>query len=140
MPQLRVALCQVNVTVGAIGLNTEIVMARAKEAAAAGAHLIAFPEMVLTGYPVEDLALRRSFQAASREALDALAGRLAAEGLGDVAVVLGYLDTEIRARARLGTPAGSPSNALAVLHGGRVVTRSAKHHLPNYGVFDEFRY
>ncbi|HVE26323.1 MAG TPA: NAD+ synthase [Sporichthya sp.] len=140
MPSLRVALCQVNVTVGAIGINTEIVMARAHEAAAAGANLVAFPEMALTGYPVEDLALRRSFQAASRGALDALAGRLAAEGLGDVAVVVGYLDTDIKALARLGTPAGSPSNALAVLHGGRVVTRSAKHHLPNYGVFDEFRY
>jgi NAD+ synthase (glutamine-hydrolysing) len=140
MPQLRVALCQVNVTVGAIGDNVEIVLARAREAAAAGAHLIAFPEMVLTGYPVEDLALRRSFQAASREALDALAGRLAADGLGEVAVVVGYLDTDVRATPRLGTPAGSPSNALAVLHGGRVVTRSAKHHLPNYGVFDEFRY
>src|SRR4051812_1337459 len=108
MPQLRVALCQVNVTVGAIGGNTEIVMARAHEAAAAGAQLVAFPEMALTGYPVEDLALRRSFQSASRSALDALAARLAAEGLGEVAVVLGYLDTDIRARARLGTPVGAP--------------------------------
>jgi NAD+ synthase (glutamine-hydrolysing) len=140
MPQLRLALCQVNVTVGAIAANTEIVVARTQEAAAAGAQLVAFPEMVLTGYPVEDLALRRSFQAASRAALEALAGRLLADGLGEIAVVVGYLDTDISARPRLGSPAGAPSNALAVLHGGRVVIRSAKHHLPNYGVFDEFRY
>ncbi|HUR73419.1 MAG TPA: NAD+ synthase [Sporichthya sp.] len=140
MPQLRLALCQVNVTVGAIAANTEVVVARAHEAAAAGAQLVAFPEMVLTGYPVEDLALRRSFQRASRAALDALAGRLAAEGLGEVAVVVGYLDIDETAHPQLGRPAGAPENALAVLHGGRVAIRSAKHHLPNYGVFDEFRY
>ena len=140
MAQLRLALCQVNVTVGAIAANTEIVLARAHEAAAAGAHLIAFPEMVLTGYPVEDLALRKSFQRASRAALDGLATRLLDEGLGDVAVVVGYLDIDEQARPQLGRPAGAPENALAVLHGGRVAIRSAKHHLPNYGVFDEFRY
>ncbi len=140
MPQLRLALCQVNATVGAIAANTEIVVARAQEAAAAGAQLVAFPEMVLTGYPVEDLALRRSFQRASRAALDALATRLADSGLGEVAVVVGYLDIDETARPQLGRPAGAPENALAVLHGGRVAIRSAKHHLPNYGVFDEFRY
>ncbi len=140
MPQLRLALCQVNATVGAIAANTDLVLTRAQEAAAAGAHLVAFPEMVLTGYPVEDLALRRSFQRASREALEGLARRLADEGLGEVAVVVGYLDIDEQARPKLGRPAGSPQNALAVLHGGRVVIRSAKHHLPNYGVFDEFRY
>ncbi|MBA3742222.1 NAD+ synthase [Sporichthya sp.] len=140
MPQLRLALCQVNVTVGAIAANTEIVVARAHEAAAAGAQLVAFPEMVLTGYPVEDLALRRSFQRASRAGLDALATRLLDEGLGEVAVVVGYLDIDERARPQLGRPIGAPENALAVLHGGRVAIRSAKHHLPNYGVFDEFRY
>jgi NAD+ synthase (glutamine-hydrolysing) len=96
--------------------------------------------MMLTGYPVEDLALRRSFQLASRAALDALAARLAAEGLGGAAVVVGYLDATEHDQPRLGRPAGSPTNALAVLHDGVVVARSAKHHLPNYGVFDEFRY
>ena len=140
MAQLRLALCQVNVTVGAIAANTEIVFARAREAASAGAHLVAFPEMVLTGYPVEDLALRRSFQRASRGALETLATRLLDEGLGEVAVVVGYLDIDEYARPQLGRPAGAPENALAVLHGGRVAIRSAKHHLPNYGVFDEFRY
>ena len=140
MAQLRLALCQVNVTVGAIGLNTALVLAQAREAADRGAHLVAFPEMALTGYPVEDLALRRSFQDASRRALGDLAVRLAGAGLGDVAVVVGYLDAADSDRPRLGRPVGAPENAAAVLHGGRVVARSAKHHLPNYGVFDEFRY
>jgi NAD+ synthase (glutamine-hydrolysing) len=140
MPQLRVALCQVDVTVGALAANADLIVARTAEAVATGAHLVAFPEMALTGYPVEDLALRRSFQRASRRALQTLAGRLAAEGLGDAAVVVGYLDAIEHDAPRLGRPAGSPQNALAVLHGGAVVARSAKHHLPNYGVFDEFRY
>jgi NAD+ synthase (glutamine-hydrolysing) len=140
MPQLRVALCQVDVTVGALAANAELIVTRTVEAVAAGAQLVAFPEMALTGYPVEDLALRRSFQQASRRALEALAARLAAEGLGDAAVVVGYLDATEHDTPRLGRPAGAPQNALAVLHGGAVVARSAKHHLPNYGVFDEFRY
>jgi NAD+ synthase (glutamine-hydrolysing) len=140
MPQLRVALCQVDVTVGALAANADVIVDRTAQAVAAGAHLVAFPEMALTGYPVEDLALRRSFQLASRAALDALAGRLAAEGLGGAAVVVGYLDATEHDQPRLGRPAGSPTNALAVLHDGAVVARSAKHHLPNYGVFDEFRY
>jgi len=59
MPQLRIALCQVDVTVGALAANADLIVARTAEAVAAGAHLVAFPEMALTGYPVEDLALRR---------------------------------------------------------------------------------
>ncbi|MGQ0631121.1 MAG: NAD+ synthase [Sporichthyaceae bacterium] len=140
MPRLRIALAQVNATVGAITANTEIVLEQTRAAAAAGAHLVAFPEMVLTGYPVEDLALRSSFQGASRAALRALAARLGAEGLGGIAVAVGYLDATEHDRPRLGKPAGSPKNALAILHGGAIVHSSAKHHLPNYGVFDEARY
>jgi len=138
--QLRLALCQVNVTVGDIAGNADLVMRWTRHAVGRGAHLVAFPEMALTGYPVEDLALRASFVDASRQALDALAGRLAAEGLGEVAVVVGYLDGSPEDEPRLGKPKGSPENAAAVLHGGRVVARYNKHHLPNYGVFDEFRY
>ena len=125
---------------GALAANADLIVARTAEAVAAGAHLVAFPEMALTGYPVEDLALRRSFQTASRQALEALAARLAAEGLGGAAVVVGYLDATEHDRPQLGRPSGAPKNALAVVHGGAVVARSAKHHLPNYGVFDEFRY
>jgi len=96
--------------------------------------------MALTGYPVEDLALRKSFVDGSIAALHDLAAALAAEGLDGVAVVVGYLDRRPDATSRVGVPAGSPLDAAAVLHGGSVAITSAKHHLPNYGVFDEFRY
>lgn len=140
MPQLRLALNQIDSTVGDLAGNTESIVHWTRHAAAQGAHLIAFPEMALTGYPVEDLALRSSFVEASRAALHALAARLADEGFGEIPVVVGYLDRSEKAQPRYGQPAGAPQNAAAVLHGGRVALTFAKHHLPNYGVFDEFRY
>ncbi|MGW6917632.1 NAD+ synthase [Kitasatospora sp. NPDC054939] len=140
MPTLRLALSQIDPWVGDIARNGDEVLRWTRRAAAAGAQLVAFPEMVLTGYPVEDLALRSSFVEASRSALRELAARLAAEGLGHLPVVVGYLGRSERTAPRLGRPAGSPQNCAAVLHGGTVVTRFAKHHLPNYGVFDEYRY
>ncbi|MFE9373430.1 NAD+ synthase [Streptomyces sp. NPDC006711] len=140
MPQLRLALAQIDSTVGDLAGNADAVVRWTRHAAERGAHLVAFPEMVLTGYPVEDLALRGSFVEASRQALTALAARLAAEGFGEIPVVVGYLDRSPVAVPRLGQPAGAPRNAAAVLHGGRVELSFAKHHLPNYGVFDEFRY
>ncbi|WP_078862347.1 NAD+ synthase [Streptomyces sp. NRRL F-5123] len=140
MPQLRLALNQIDSTVGDIAGNAESVLRWSRHAAGQGAHLVAFPEMMLTGYPVEDLALRASFVEASRTALVELAARLEAEGLGELPVVVGYLGRSENARPRYGQPAGAPQNCAAVLHGGRVALRFAKHHLPNYGVFDEFRY
>ncbi|GAA2931162.1 NAD+ synthase [Streptomyces argenteolus] len=140
MPQLRLALNQIDSTVGDLAANTESVVHWTRHAAEQGAHLVAFPEMVLTGYPVEDLALRSSFVEASRAALRALAVRLVDEGFGELPVVVGYLDRSEHAAARYGQPAGSPRNAAAVLHRGQVALNFAKHHLPNYGVFDEFRY
>ncbi|MGI5399440.1 NAD+ synthase [Streptomyces sp. CA-135486] len=140
MPQLRLALNQIDSTVGDLAGNAEAVVHWTRHSAEQGAHLIAFPEMVLTGYPVEDLALRSSFVEASRAALRALAARLADEGYGEIPVIVGYLDRSERAQPRYGQPAGAPRNAAAVLHRGEVVLSFAKHHLPNYGVFDEFRY
>ncbi|MBT2429494.1 NAD+ synthase [Streptomyces sp. ISL-112] len=140
MPQLRLALNQIDSTVGDLAGNSEAIVHWTRHAAEEGAHLVAFPEMVLTGYPVEDLALRSSFVEASREALRALAARLDAEGFGELPVVVGYLDRSEYAAARYGQPAGSPRNAAAVLHRGGIALNFAKHHLPNYGVFDEFRY
>src|SRR5213076_2304718 len=100
-------------------------------AAAAGAHLVAFPEMCLTGYPVEDLVFRESFVAASKRALERLARQVA--GL-DVVVVVGYLDADGPARVGAdAAPDRGPRNALAVLYRGEVVCRYYKHHLPNYG-------
>ncbi|NEC41607.1 NAD+ synthase [Streptomyces californicus] len=140
MPQLRLALNQIDSTVGDLAGNSEAIVHWTRHAAEQGAHLVAFPEMALTGYPVEDLALRSSFVEASRQALRALAARLDAEGFGELPVVVGYLDRSEHAAARYGQPAGSPRNAAAVLHRGGIALNFAKHHLPNYGVFDEFRY
>jgi NAD+ synthase (glutamine-hydrolysing) len=130
MPPLRLALAQVNPCVGDIVGNARMIAARCREAVAAGAHLVVSGEMGLTGYPVEDLALRESFSHASIQALHALAEQLCDEGCGELAAVVGYLDRD----------AAGPRNAVAVLHRGRVLARQFKHHLPNYGVFDERRY
>ncbi|MCO5996430.1 NAD+ synthase [Actinoallomurus rhizosphaericola] len=140
MAQLRIALAQVNGTVGDLTGNADLTVEWTRRAADRGAHLVVFPEMFLTGYPVEDLALRKSFVDASIATLEATARRLADEGLGELAVVLGYLDRRGDVVDRVGQPAGAPLDAAAVLYQGRVVVRTAKHHLPNYGVFDEYRY
>ncbi|QVQ53295.1 NAD+ synthase [Spiractinospora alimapuensis] len=140
MPQLRIALAQTNPGVGDFDGNADQVVEYARQADRRGADLVAFPEMTLPGYPVEDLALRRSFVAASLAAVERLAERLAEEGLGRLPVAVGFLDRRGDERTRLGEPAGAPRNALGVLHEGRVRVVSAKHHLPNYGVFDEYRY
>ncbi|MBB5128937.1 NAD+ synthase [Streptomyces griseoloalbus] len=140
MPQLRLALNQIDSSVGDLAGNAETMIRWTRHSAEQGAHLVAFPEMALTGYPVEDLALRSSFVEASRAALRSLAARLAEEGFGDLPVIVGYLDRSAAAQPKYGQPAGAPQNAGAVLYGGEVVLRYAKHHLPNYGVFDEFRY
>jgi NAD+ synthase (glutamine-hydrolysing) len=138
--RLRIALAQANSTVGDLSGNAAAVLEWTRRAAVAGADLVVFPEMMLTGYPVEDLALRASFVTASIAALEDTARRLDAAGLGGIAVVTGYLDRQAGLAARVGVPAGAPLDAAALLHGGRVVVTTAKHHLPNYGVFDEYRY
>ncbi|MCP2170363.1 NAD+ synthase [Goodfellowiella coeruleoviolacea] len=130
MPQLRLALAQVNARVGDLAGNADLIVEWAGRAARSDAHLVVFPEMVLTGYPVEDLALRVSFAKASRQALQDLATRLVEAGAGEVAAFVGYLDID----------EDGPRNAAAVLYRGEVVATQYKHHLPNYGVFDERRY
>ena len=123
--KLRVALAQVNPTVGDLVANAALVRENFKTAQEAGAHIVVFPEMVLTGYPVEDLALRPSFQIASQNALAELAKTLT----GKTVAIVGYLDQVD----------GAPQNMVAVISDGVVSARYAKCHLPNYGVFDEFR-
>ncbi|HVQ19294.1 MAG TPA: NAD+ synthase [Actinomycetes bacterium] len=137
---LRIALAQVNATVGDLSGNADLIVREARRAAAQGADLVVFPEMFLTGYPVEDLALRQSFIRASQQTLARVALDLAGAGLGELTVVVGYLDQAADRTDRLGRPRHSPQNAAAVIRGGEVVAHYAKHHLPNYGVFDEFRY
>jgi NAD+ synthase (glutamine-hydrolysing) len=103
--------------------------------------LIAFPEMMITGYPVEDLVFRESFVAASKAAVADLATQLAADGIGETPVIVGYVDADGPARMSADAmPDRGPRDALALLHGGRVAATYFKHHLPNYGVFDEDRY
>ena len=123
--KLRLALAQVNPTVGDLAGNAAMIIKRAQDAHAAGAQIAIFPEMALTGYPVEDLALRPSFQAASKSALATLAQEINPE----IVSIVGYLDHL----------AGRPQNMVAVIAGGEVRARYAKCHLPNYGVFDEYR-
>ncbi len=141
MPRLRLALGQSNPTVGDLRGNAEQVLAAAREAHAAGADLLALGEMALTGYPIEDLASRPSFLAAATRAVGELATRLDAEGLGELVVIVGHPDGP-HAPRELGTsnaPTAIAQNVASVLHRGEVVARYAKHHLPNYSVFDEYR-
>jgi len=141
VPTLRIALAQVDPTVGDLAGNIALVRGWSRKAAESQAHLVAFPELMVTGYPVEDLVFRESFVAASKAALDTLAAGLAEDGLGGTVVLVGFLDADGPARISADAqPGRGPRNAMAVLHGGRVVATYFKHHLPNYGVFDEDRY
>jgi NAD+ synthase (glutamine-hydrolysing) len=130
MGQIRIALAQINPTVGDIASNSELVLKNAKDAAQSGAVVVVYPEMVLTGYPVEDLANRPTFRTASISAINKLAADAKLAGLGQLTLLVGYLGQSQN---------GEPQNCLAVIYEGEVRTNYIKHHLPNYGVFDEFR-
>ncbi|MDQ3991159.1 MAG: NAD+ synthase [Actinomycetota bacterium] len=123
---MRIALGQVNVTVGDLAGNVEKLAAWSREARGHGADLVCFPELAITGYPPEDLVLRAAFVRDNLEAVAELA-RASAEG---PAVLVGFVDRTDRGL----------HNAAALLRGGRVEARYHKHRLPNYGVFDEERY
>jgi NAD+ synthase (glutamine-hydrolysing) len=135
----KIALAQINPTVGDLIGNSKLIVEWTKKAQLTGAQLVVFPEMALTGYPIEDLALRPSFQAASKLALLNTAKSLDQAGLGEVQVIVGFLDSSTSVPT-LGKPLGNPQNSAAILHRGAVIKTYAKQHLPNYGVFDEFRY
>lgn len=128
--QIRIALAQINPTVGDLDKNADLISKYAFDATNAGATLIVFPEMVLTGYPVEDLANRASFRAASIAAVEKLATRINQEGNGDLTLLVGYLGQ---------SSSGRPQNCVAVIYRGEILATYIKHHLPNYGVFDEYR-
>lgn len=126
--KLKLASAQLNPIVGDIAGNVEKVLAAALEAKAHGAQVLLYPEMVVTGYPVEDLALRPAFRRASIEAVKSLASRLRDNDCGEMLIAVGYLDDD-----------GRPLNSLALIHQGVIRAKYVKRHLPNYGVFDEFR-
>ena len=123
---VRIALGQINTTVGNLEGNVDTMSAWAGRATDAGADLICFPELAITGYPPEDLVLRRTFVDDSLEALEELARQAA----GGCAVLTGFVD-----RSDAGI-----HNAAALLDGGAIQARYHKVKLPNYGVFDEKRY
>lgn len=124
MESLRVALCQINTTVGDLVGNADLVLRDLARAEAAGCDVAVFPELTITGYPPEDLLLKPGFVEANKVQLD----RIAEATTGHCVAVVGFAD-------------GHPDvyNALAVVAGGRVVGTYHKRHLPNYGVFDEQR-
>src|SRR4051794_26937474 len=121
---MRVALAQINATVGDIAGNEAKVREHLARAREAGAQLVLFPELTITGYPPEDLLLKEHFLADARAAVE----RLAADAAGVVAVV-GYPERS-----------ADVYNAAAVLADGTVQSVFRKVNLPNYGVFDELRY
>lgn len=125
---IRLASAQINPVVGDIKGNIKLIIDAVKTAEAKGAQIVLFPEMVVTGYPVEDLALRPAFRKASSDAVKDLAKSLATLGLSEILVVVGFLDDD-----------GRPLNSVALIYAGEVKAKYVKRHLPNYGVFDEFR-
>ena len=133
---LRVALCQINTSVGAVAANCERMLAAYGEAEAAGADVALYPELAVTGYPPEDLLFKAGFIADAADALDALAAGIT----GRCAAVVGWVEGARHPGADPHDPFDGPWNAAAVLGHGRVLGSYRKQALPNYGVFDEQRY
>jgi NAD+ synthase (glutamine-hydrolysing) len=128
-PAPKIALAQVNPTVGDLDGNAALISEWTDRADQAGAQIIVFPELVLTGYPAEDLYLRPDFIAAAGERLEEIAA-----GIGEITALVGFPDP-------VGNPVGRAisANATAVIQGGEVRGVYRKRMLPNYGVFDEYR-
>ncbi len=123
---MRAALAQINVTVGDLSGNAERILRAYDDAVDAGAELVAFPELAVSGYPPEDLLLKPAFVAGAAEALAKVAART-----GDAVAVVGFPEP---------SDASRPFNAAAICRGGRVEAVYRKQLLPNYAVFDEERY
>jgi NAD+ synthase (glutamine-hydrolysing) len=124
MRRFRVALGQINATVGDLENNVRLIVHGIERARALGCSLVAFPELAITGYPPEDLLFKPAFIEANLRALDAVTQ--ASRGLS---VIVGFVDKR-----------DDIFNAAAVLHDGRRAGVYHKQYLPNYGVFDENRY
>ena len=124
---LRVALAQINVTVGDLEGNAEKMLSSMRQAHEAGAHIVCFPELALTGYPPEDLLLKPGFVADNLRKLDEMID--ASRDLPGLTAVIGFVDRD-----------HDIYNAAAIISEGRLCGTYHKHYLPNYGVFDENRY
>jgi len=125
MRKLRVGLAQINTTVGDLEGNVAKVLQYVERARELGVDIVSFPELTVTGYPPEDLLLRRSFLKDNREALGAVV-----KGCGGITAVVGFVEVD----------GDDIYNAAAVIHDGRLADVYRKQRLPNYGVFDELRY
>lgn len=128
---MRIALGQINTTVGDLAGNAARMVEMAERAAGAGAGMIVFPELSVTGYPPRDLVEKPSFRERSEESVERIA---AATARLPLALVVGYVG---RSESTLGKRA---TNSAAVLAGGKVLFRQTKMLLPTYDVFDEARY
>jgi NAD+ synthase (glutamine-hydrolysing) len=122
---VRIALAQVNPTVGDLERNLQLARQSIAQAVEAGADLVALPELVITGYPPEDLLLKKSFVEDNLQALYSLAA-----STDRIAAIVGFVDRSER----------GIHNAAAIISDGKVAGSYWKHRLPNYGVFDEERY
>ena len=126
---MRVALAQIDATVGDVRGNLELIRSAARRAEDAGAELAVFPEQALGGYPALDLLEERGFVRANRDGLKALA-----RSAGRMGLLVGYVAENPRS---VGKPI---ANAAALLHRGKVAATRWKTLLPTYDVFDEARY
>jgi NAD+ synthase (glutamine-hydrolysing) len=124
MKSLRVALAQINSTVGDLRGNTETIIACIQKARKQEADIVAFPELAVTGYPPEDLVLKPQFIADNIAAVRRISGRTK-----DITAIVGFVDRS-----------DCLYNAAAVIADGKIKDIYHKVILPNYGVFDEFRY
>ncbi len=124
MKKLRIALAQINCTVGAIDRNVEKICEYLEKAKAMEADLVAFPELAVTGYPPEDLLLKSHFVDNNLRAVEKIVKRTK-----DIVAVVGFVDRR-----------DDIYNAAAIIHNGTLVDVYHKMYLPNYGVFDEERY
>ena len=122
---IRVALSQLNPTVGDLAGNAELVMADYRRAVGEGCHAVVYPELTVTGYPPEDLLLKGAFVRENRLTVERIAA-----ATGECVAVVGFVDSEN----------GSLYNAVALCRHGRIDGVYRKQLLPNYSVFDEERY
>jgi NAD+ synthase (glutamine-hydrolysing) len=124
MRSLRIALAQINPTIGDFEGNTSKILSYIKKAKKVGVQLVAFPELAITGYPPEDLLLKTKF---IEDNLDAL--KKIQKNVGDITVIVGFVDRK-----------DDIYNSAAIIYNKRLIDTYHKMYLPNYGVFDEYRY
>ena len=134
MPSLRLAMAQINPIVGDLAGNSRQILEKIQQAQDQGSKLVLFPELALTGYPIEDLALSKDFLKESEQALDSLAQELSKRGQGNMRVVVGHPKL-----AKNPTSWAIGQNCASLIFDGKVQESYSKHHLPNYSVFDEYR-